>query len=829
MPPKPRRATPAASARRQLAPLLLAATACITGVCAASGRQAGAASLSNVFTSLPGISEDGMGKAGTFANANGGHAGLLTFELEDDYDAVQIGVVNQYTTAWGLSRVVVAPSASYGGDPVTGQAAYDVDGTPLADMLPVQWSNGGANSAPGGNAVLALALSAPAPAGKTSLAFTTTKAASAYGGTPPAVGWAAADGLGCIPAGATVAAVTATKITLSAPTAAGCKTGQDIYFSSAAFGAFGQAIPAASAFGELSVTFSDWVPMRSLPRVDGGFSTGASVTGPAVAAGTTLVATGYTSLTLSKPLAAALPAHSALTLSAPASTAAQAPRAATTLKLANAAGVRAGYRVTGSSGLAAGTTVKAIAGNTVTLDRATTGVVPAGAALGFVNTAWTSLDAAAGDTVVAVPSTSRRPLLHVRYYTQAQAPSVHAPGCMRNPIADTLPCEAPLGLAPVWSSIGGQDTSKLPIDGVNFPRLIGGVAGAARAQASYPSFFVRYLGRHAGATVVVCGGFQSSGAAGTASGEAGPGRVGAAWASAQNPAVPVSVVSVASHALDTGPDFDNCTRMIDQMQPSMALMQNFSNHNLSQVDTYRAQLQGVAEHALSVGVQPIIYLGYVEASGHVGALPVAAAVNNSTTVPLLTGLNRSTSGATTLVTGPGIPDGTLAIPVAASWSLSLTKPVTIPAGAIISMAVQVNQTVGTSVTLAQPSFFSTNAALVTAPGVPAGTSIGLARGSYHGTLTQAAAIPAGTVLGLANDPVSSVANYTKAAQWFFGKTDPWDAVQLDGFHTLGTDSANANWLCNGCTVEGAYANDYGNSLIAAQFVPLLQRLTGQTP
>ena len=754
---------------------------------------------------------------------------MLTLELDDQFDAIQVGIVNQFTSAWGLTRVVVAPSASYGGDPTIGAAAYDTDGRPLGAMLPVQWSNGGDDSAAPGTPALSLPLAAAAAGGQTTLPFTSTAAQAAYGGESPRPGWFVADGLGCVPPGATVSDVDAQSVTVSAPlTAAGCRAGQAIYFSPGGFGPFGRAVPAAASFGSLSVSLSDWLPLRSLPRTDGGFAIGASVSGPGIADATTLAGMGYNTLVLSQPLAADLPARTPLAISVAQSVDQDAEPDAYALILTDTRGVRPGQLVTGSAALLPGTHVADVRDGIVSLDRPLADTLAAGTSLGFAGIARTTRPASAGATTLAVPSTSNRPLLHLRYFTQAgYAPSLHRPQCMRNTVTDALPCEGPLGLAPVWSSAGGETPARLPINGVDFVSQIGAGAGGAVAQPNYPSLFVRYRGRHAGATLLICGGFQSSGATGSVSGEASPGRIAAAWATTANPAVPVTAVSAASRQLTTTIDFENCNKLIDLLAPTMVLIQDYSNHNYAQVAPYRDQVHAVADHALAHGVQPIIYLAYVEA-GPIGALTVASDVSNATTVPLLTGLNATVAGPLAAVTGPGIAAGTTASAASGDWSLVLSQPATIAAGTVLHLGLQVGATDGTALLLGAPAFLSTTIAAINAPGVPPGTTVRLNKGSYSGTLNRPASLAAGDTITLANtSSPSSVKNYGAAALWFRGAADPWDAVQLDALAAVSTGPANANWMCDGCTTQGAYANDYGNMLIAGRFVPLLQSLTGQ--
>ena len=351
--------------------------------------------------------------------------------------------------------------------------------------------------------------------------------------------------------------------------------------------------------------------------------------------------------------------------------------------------------------------------------------------------------------------------------------------------------------------------------------------GVAGRFPFYPSFLFRFLGRHGGTTLLVCGGFQATGAAGSVSGEAMPGRIAAAWATAANPDVPISVVSVASHALSTGLDFANCDTMIDLLKPGLVLIQDFSNHNHSLVPQYRAQVQAVADHALHVGTRPIIYLAYVENSAALGALPVAAAVHDSPDVPLAAGFNQDVAQVTSLVTGPGVPAGTTAKPSPGAWTLHLSHRATIPAGAILHLSLQVTATSGTSVSLAEPAYLTGDNLPVAAPGVPPHTTITLTRHSAAATTSAPVDVPPGTFLQLAHAETASAQSYTAAAQWFISTSAPWASLQLNGWAILGTDPNNPHWLCDGCTTFGPYANDHGNSGIAAVFMPMLQKLTGQ--
>jgi hypothetical protein len=556
-----------------------------------------------------------------------------------------------------------------------------------------------------------------------------------------------------VPAGAQVVAVTRTSITLSSPIGGtGCGQGQAIYFSAQPFGPFGYTAPAGPGGGVDTISFSDWVPLSSLPRTDGGFTAGQAVSGPGIASGTTIAAVAPDMLTLSAPLGTALPARTQVTV--------------------------------GSA--------------TVALTQAT----PAGAA------------------VLHVASTSRRRLLHIRFFTDGATSSwLHAPACMVNGATDAVPCEKPLGLGPVWSGLGTSG-----MDGLDY---VGSVGSKAQPTTSYPSFFIRYLGRHPGATVLTCGGYQASGGAGSVSGQASPIRIAAAAVTAQNPSIPISSVTVATQNLDTGPDFANCQNWIQAIRPAIVVFQAYSNHNGATIPDYMAEVRSLAQQVLSQGGQPVIYLGYPETSHSFGSLPVAGD-SAGTTVPLATGTNTDVSVTGALVSGPGVPAGTLATTTPGGWSLALSQPAQIPAGSVLHFGLQVATNSGKAVTLTTPAFATSNQLEIAGPGIAQRTQITLKRNSNAATLTKDADIPAGTILSLSVPVVRGGGGYAQAAAAYRGLTDPWAAVQLDGMAVLDTDASHPFQMCEACSTLGRYANDYGNALIAAAFIPMLQQMTGQT-
>lgn len=784
--------------------------------------------LSHLYTALPAITNDTVAHAGSFGVSGQPLTGMLTVELEDDFDAVQIGIETTAKQSWQLARLAVAPSASYGPDPVVGEAAYDLDGSPIEQLLPVQWSNGGANSSPPGNAVLSLTTSSATTGGQTVLPLTRTSTSGAYGNVQPAAGWYAADGLGCIAAGTTVQSITSTSVTLSTGLrSGGCASGQSVYFSPVPFGPSAYAVPAAPHADNVSFSFSDWVPIASLPRTDGGYAPGAAVSAAGVASGTSIATVDPADLVLTQALLADLPAHSPVAVSTSQTSSGDTPSGSVSVTVSATQGVRPGQTVSGSGAIPAHTHVAAVTGNVITLDQPTSALLPDGSALSFSNTVWTTLPAKAGDTVLHVPSTSARPLLHLRYQIAAgSAPTVHLPGCGRVSTSDTIQCEAPLNLPQVWSSIGGVGPGGAPLDGINFVSSIGNGAGGATSKIAYPTFFVRFHGRHAGTTLLICGGFQSAGALGSVSGEAGPGRVGAAWASRLYPANPISVVSAASAHFSTDTDFQNCTSMIQGLSPGMVLIQNYSNHNGAQIDTYRAQVQAAAESAVRAGVQPIIYLAYVENSYDVGGLVSARAVTNSTDIPLTTGTNAAIAGVPTPLIGTGIPAGTLAMPVAGSWDLNVSQPVTLPAGTLLHLVLFVGSVGSNSIGLTTPAYLSPNSLTMTIPRLQQDFPITLKRGSMIAATPAASYIVPGTYLRLHHGIPSVTQNYVAAAQWYANATDTWDNVRLDGLDILGHDPNNQYWLCNACSTIGPYANDYGNGFIAQSFVATLEQLIG---
>lgn len=798
----------------------------LASLAATTAATAQPASIGNILTALSSIGSDTLAQAGQYNTASAGKTGLLTFELEDDFDAIQIGVETIQPNAWGLAQVSVAPSANYGPDPVIGSAAYDLDGARLGEMLPIQWSHGGANSSAPGNPVLALETTSVAPAGQSQLRFTSSSAAAAYGSAAPEPGWYVADGLGCITAGTTVTAVTADSILLSSPTAgSGCGAGQEIWFSPIAFGPFSQAISGSVQSEQLGLTLSDWIPITSLPRTDGGFVLGAPISGSGISAGTTISALTPTTIILSRPLSSPMPARAELQVEVSQQQSGDLAPGATVLNLANASGIRAGQTVSGYPAIPRLTHVTSVSGTTVGLDQATTDTIPDGTTVNFVSTAWTSLPAAAGATALTVPSTSARPLLHLRYMVgPGNVPTVHMPKCARNPILDTIPCEAPLGLPQVWSSLGPLNRNGSPVDGINFSGLLGGAAGQVIAVRAYPTFFVRFRARHQGATLLVCGGYQLAGTLGSVSGDAGPGRIAAAQASLAYPGYPVTVAQVANPRATTSMNFANCTTAMNTLGVSEVLLQDYSNHNGATVSEYLANVQAVAQQAIKLGIQPIIYLADTEDSATVGAVPVAADVVNSTSVPLATGISEQVLSVPTPITGAGIPPSTSTVPVNGAWSLQLSQPVTVSAGTVLHLGVQVASHSSNALTLTMPPFIALAGGRISPPGSSESYIVTLVKGSEVAPTKGAPAFPAGTFLRITKAWAGS--NYQEAGQQVAQTVAPWAALQVNALGIVGTDPLNPYWLCDGCTEVGGYTNDYANSLIASSLAPILENLVG---
>jgi hypothetical protein len=787
--------------------------------------------LQAIYTYLPGIAADTTQATNSFANGPGGHMGILTFELDDEVTAIQIGLLNNTGTGWSIGPVAIAPSASYGPDTTIGAAAYDLDGAPLREYLPVQFPSGTvALKPPKDDQKLASLITASAAgAGTTVLDFASTQAAEAYAGISPGIGWNVADGLGCVAAGTTVAAVTATTITLSRPLAASCGAGQAIDFSKKAFAPFVGSVPPASADtlaeGHL---FSQWITLHGLPRADTAYAPGASVTGPGIAPGTTLLGTATHALVLSSPTLGAVPTRARIDLTSTAATSAAVAAGSTTLPIADGAGVLAGQTVSGDPALSPGTHVLAAGGGAVTLDQPLLAPLADGTPLAFTATTWTAAGAPAGSTQLPVPSTSRRQLFQLRYFVAGSTPpTVHFPGCVPDPILDSIPCEAPLGL-PAITVLQGDTQGGIAIDGVNYPARVGAGNGSPIVATQYPTFFFRFRGVHKGATLLDCGGFQMAGATGSVTGVANFARIAAAAAGTANPAVPISVINAASSTLSTAQNWANCRQWLSTLQPNLLIQQDYSNHDGETISDYMAQVQAISEQALAQGAASMIFLGYTEAAARIGELPVAGPVTNSTSVPLLAGFNFNVAGSNLQITGPGVPPGTTANTLNGHWSMTLSQPVTLPAGTVLQYGFQVASQSGASVVFTHPSFATKSKEAVTAEGAPPHEQIAIRKGSTAATLTDAAAIPAGTFMSIGDPVPKNGSTYAEAAAQYRAVQDqPWAAVQLDGEHILNTDPDAPDRLCHGCSTYGSYANDDGNMLIAGQLVTLLQQATGQ--
>jgi hypothetical protein len=786
------------------------------------------------------------GTAGIYSNAAAGHVGFFSVEVPDDFDAVQIGMENDNgasaAVSWNITQAVATASSSYGnGSSVPGATAYDSAGAVVTTMLPFQFANAGANSAPfaglAGMAgagvgqpgyVMALATSASTGAGTASLSFTsTTSPRNTALSTPAAAGWFVADGLGCIAPAVTIATINATTITLTGNGAAavGCGSGQEIWVSPVPFATFGQTVGAIVANGPDTVAYSDWMALSSIPRTDGGFATGnvMSLSGTNLAGGTTMQGVTPTSLLLSAPTAGIVAANTPVTVSFVTATT-QAVSNDYIIPVAATAGIQIGQAVYGG-GIPASSTVSGVdpAGKTVTIYNAPTTLptVASGVALTFSTTIWTSAAAASGATALPVVSTTRHRLLNVRFFLGPNAPSVNSSASC----AHWGDCGTTFTSIPqVFAGFGGQNAGNA-WDGLNFVSLVGNGVGGPAARQVMPNFFLRFVTRHPAITTLQCGGFQASGAD-TADRQTNALKIASAALSTAN--LPIFSIN-AGGTTQTSGLFARCSEWIKSHQPSIVSLWTYSDRGPDTLQTYMSGVMALAQQAQNYGGRVILMTDAPEQVLQIGGI-ITPAANNQTVITLpYAALSLPFGGSGYLINGGGLPPGTTAA-FSSTYPavMTLSNPLTAPAGTVLHLAFQVGtNSSGTTVTLAFPSPVSTGLAYnVVGTGVttsPA-TTITATKDSTTATLNQAANLTNGQSLTIGHYPDPSAGNIAAL-------NEPMVKALAGRFSVFDTRTAYYNpaspmYMCDGCSFNGIYNSEYGEAQWAAGLQAIMQQMIG---
>jgi hypothetical protein len=785
--------------------------------------------------------------AGTYLNGAGGHAFIYAIELEDDYSAIRLLFGNATASAYTVGQVTVSPSSEWGLTPNAGVTPYDVSGTALTTMIPVSFNSAGADSAPfpaagngysasvqgGPEAILSLATSASASAGATTLSFGSTFTGAATGSAAPAVGWIVSDGLGCIAPGTTISAITSTVVTLSAAVQSpGCVSGQSVYFSRSALTLTGLTVPGTANAPSPTIVMSDWIPVSSIPRIDGGIIAGMTVTGsPSIPAGTlTTLPVLPQSFGISNALTGSMGGNSVLTLSLVYPATAAVP-GGFIIPLSSVVGLHTGMKVTGISGLT-GAVIQQVCSSAlcatplggssyVRLSALIPPGITSGQNLTFSITANVASNGTAGQTAVSVASTSNKRLLLVRGYISSGAPTIISMGNNQSSL-ETSRYGLPLSLFTEGPQSGGA-----AVDCVNFVPLCGTVGPGTYSFSGSPIYGVNYIGRHRGVQVAAVGDSHMGGTS-TGSGIANYVRLSTNALSSLD--LPVSVENVAIGGNQGQQFFPLLSKFLQITKPSIAVLQGITGNGADWSGSYETQMQGIANYVLSYGGRVIYTTDYPRQSRVITNVVVAApGVANSTTIPLTILLPDNNIGTITVaLSGAGVPAGTTAAVTRYQTSITASVPLTLAAGTLLSFAVIPATTTSgnNSLTLSQPSYTG-GTATVTGANIPAGctgviavnnTGVGMtcnATASGATTVTLGGWTPPGVLVtqeaGIGN--VTAMLGNRQATTLF------------DSFSIL-EDPADPGYFLRQYTLDGLHADDAGHAVLAVPFTNLLQQMIG---
>lgn len=789
----------------------------------------------------------------TFYSQTGGRDSLGAIEAPDDYVAVQFVFANfSGSAAWGVQGVASA-SASYGATTTStpGITPYDGFGTAQTAMLPITFNQAGAWSTPwnglpqtftgsasSGVNVIALATTGAAT-GATSLPFASTTAGLVQGGgLVPVAGMYAYDGLGCIQAGTKVTAVTSTSITISpgVSSSTACASGQSIYFAWPSTLALTQSVGVTPNAPAPALTYSDWIPIQSAPRVDGGEVAGMAVSGTNIPAGDTIASLTNTTVTLAQAPSGTIAAGTAITFSA-APTVSAAVAQGYVLHVSSTFGIKAGSVITGAN-IASSTNVvetgSDVSGPYIRLSQPISGAVAPGEHITASLTASLISAASSASPVLQFASTTAKPLLLFRAVASGGDTAWIIPG--------NAALQAGLGL-PIANFFDGPQSGGNAKDTLNYIANAGNGNGPVASYNFGLVYAVNFLTIHKGVVVAVVGDSHYAGDT-TATNNAN--FVARAAAALDSPTVPVAFLHSAFGGETMNQFGWMAENWIRTVQPGVVVLDGYTYNNVAGVDSvgdYLMRVQALIHDVQSYGGVAIVGSDFPRQSPYVWSAYTTAAVNNSTTVPIAASYASYIGGSAganisgLAISGPGIPSGTTATITKESGAanvITLSQPATIPAGSILrldQMTVATTTTSSTSVTFTTPPPIGEAGLTAYVNGAALSGTLSVTQGSTTGTFTTAQSLPAGTVVSLGTTvqaqtgPVAS----QQAAQIAAGIINMAAGGSIQTFDTLPIleDPANPTWYLPQYTLDGIHANDNGHAALAAAFEPLLRRAVGE--
>jgi hypothetical protein len=769
-----------------------------------------------------------------FANLSGsafaqttGQNVLMVMELDDDADAFRFSF-GGLSSAWTIQQVVASTSASCG----TGisQCAQPVDsaGTYLNTMLPVSFNSGGLAVPPwpgttanygGANAqgsqVLALALNQAAASGATTLSFATTSSNLVTGQASPGVGMYVQDGTGAIPATTQVTAVSATTITLSAGVGtAGLAAGQQVFFSWRPL-TLSMTVPAAVNGNTPNVVRSDWLPMSTQPRTDGGEVAGMAVSGPCIATGTTITSVTPTQVNLSTPTTNASCNWNTMVAFSTSTNVTSWNPGSNLITLGSTFGVRVGESVSGAN-IPSGAQVLELTGSEVRLNATPTGTP--GPLTFSINAAPAAYPVAAGSSYLPFVSTSGRPLLFIRLAAKSTGSTA---GYSIGPNA--MLADQALGFPLVKAYTGGVGNGNH--DGINNVAATNNACCAVAIDDAVLVYSIEYLGRHRGVTIAGTGDSHYSGSQ-SASQEASFMRL--AGLAATTPTIPVSVANLAQGGQNPNTYFPTFMDTVLNDHPEVVIMQGWSHNGGDFPQSYMSKLASVCNVVGGYGGRCIVSTELPRQSRLAGAVYTLGNTSNSSTLALRSTLHMGASGSGFAVSGNGIPPGTTATLTDGLTQLALSAPASVSDMTLVNFGTLTTASAvsGTAVTFSTPVPFLSGGYVAYAACLPAaGAPITLTAGSTSATFASTVSCGAGVPVQIGTSDCCA-----GTAQWALSLNREvyGSSATLFDADAIVENPDDQTYFLPGYSTDGVHLNDYGQAMVAAGLTKLLsQTIIGQ--
>ncbi len=798
----------------------------------------------NIFTSKPWGSSLTSEAASTFTLLTGSPA-LHTVELEDDYRAVRFRFATQTSTDnYTIDQMMVAPSSSYGPGKSPGVTPYNAALVAQQTMTVVTFNHGGAcnsystpwaNQVSGGStdsadgyftqsipATNAITIGQTGALGITYQSSLGTPGSSVdqFNQFQPHSGWYVQTGNSAFPANTTITVGTGT-FTPSAVPIAAIAQNQLIFFSPIAI-VTTLTVPVNTSPIQQQFVCSDWIPLSSLYRNDGGITLKDVISGPGVQTGTVPTSIGPQIVGLSLPLNATSPVASqqinftfTTTSTSPTPTNAAGQYQ---VNVADTSGITQG-RIVGGTSIPSGTYVTYVGPGYFRMSNAPTAPIALGATLTFTATCWTYGNVAinSGDTQLNLISTNQKPILEMRIAaTGVSGGTVAAYGAYSNA---PLRLEGALGLP--QSFVTRNATSN------DYLNIIGNATNTT-ASGNWPSpvWAIDYIGVHKGVVVYDAGDSQYAGLT-TMLGAANWARTAANSISTKQ--LPVAYVN-GGYSGQTIRDYvPTILNLAQSLQSPIVIAQMYTNNGrLDNVWTQQGMLATMAATIYGWGGKVIF-----GSQGTIGMIQ-----------PGVFTLASSVSGTSGTMTDPfpynetaiQISSGTCTVPAnttmtgtANTYNATFSNALSCPAGTTINTnLISVNAVSGsTTGTLQAPAPFTPQASIAVScsSGCPAGLTATILQGSTSITFSTAVTIAANTVLNLGQTSNTYLTDSQTSLSLLRSMTN--SGTTTFDLNAQTEDPANPTFYRVGCSFDGTHIwEQCTKNTVAPAFVPVLQGVIG---